>query len=186
MIWFTADNHFWHKNVIDYCNRPFETVEEMNAELVRRWNITVSKQELIYILGDFALAGVNKTRSLIEQLNGTKVLIMGNHDATNHKAKKWLEMGMDDIHECFQIEHFGFKINISHFPYRGYEIDERKFTNQLEDDGNFLLHGHVHEAWKVRNKMINVGVDQWNYAPVSLPEILKEIQTINWEEVLDE
>ena len=95
-------------------------------------------------------------------------------------------MGMDAVATNAEFNDFDMQINLSHFPYKGHEIDDRFLEGQLEDDGNFLLHGHVHSEWKTRNKMINVGVDQWNYAPVSYPELLKEIQRINWGELLIE
>jgi calcineurin-like phosphoesterase family protein len=86
------------------------------------------------------------------------------------------------IYDTMSLDIFGNKVLLNHFPYKGYEIDEREFSWQLEDKGKFLIHGHVHTAWKVKNRMINVGCDVWNYKPVAYPEIVKTIQGIRWAE----
>lgn len=79
--WIVADLHFNHKNILAYENRPFASVEEMNEQIIRRWNNKVSKEDTVYILGDFTLS---RRMDVIEQfcraLNGNKVLVMGNHD----------------------------------------------------------------------------------------------------------
>lgn len=80
-IFFTSDNHFGHERVIRFDNRPFATVEEMDAEMIRRWNAKVGKGDLVYVLGDM----IWKTRNddapgLIKSLNGQIILIKGNHD----------------------------------------------------------------------------------------------------------
>ena len=87
-VFFTGDLHFGHENVLAFDHRPFETVEEMDAELIRRWNHKVGKGDLVYVLGDF----IWKTRnddapSLVKSLNGQIILIKGNHDRFLHNAK---------------------------------------------------------------------------------------------------
>lgn len=87
-IFFTSDLHFGHENVIGFDNRPFSSVEEMDAELIKRWNEKVSAGDLVYVLGDF----IWKTRNndapaLLNSLNGQKYLIKGNHDRFLHNAK---------------------------------------------------------------------------------------------------
>ena len=53
-IFFTSDTHFWHVNIIKYCNRPFETIEEMNETIIEKWNSKISKDDIVFNLGDFA------------------------------------------------------------------------------------------------------------------------------------
>ena len=89
-----------------------------------------------------------------------------------------LEIGFKvaEYHMLYQMPN-GIECNISHYPYRGKEDDrhkQRKFENEIDDDGKVLLHGHVHTAWKVRGRMINVGVDVWGYAPVPV-EIISDL-----------
>ncbi len=79
-IFITADHHFHHKNIIEYCNRPFKTVEEMDKVMVEKWNKKVGKDDLVIHLGDFALGTKEKVKETREKLNGTIILIKGNHD----------------------------------------------------------------------------------------------------------
>ncbi len=80
MIYFVSDTHFNHKNIIDYCNRPFNSVDEMNNVLIQNWNATVSNNDIIYHLGDFALGRKDTIMEITSNLNGKKYLIRGNHD----------------------------------------------------------------------------------------------------------
>ena len=89
--YFTSDLHFGHENVIRFDNRPFETVDEMDAELIRKWNAKVDRDDLVYVLGDMIWKTKNGTaEDLIHNLNGQIILIRGNHDRflSNAKAQK--------------------------------------------------------------------------------------------------
>ena len=87
-VFFTSDLHFGHANVIEFDNRPFATVEEMDSELIRRWNEKVGKGDLIYVLGDMIWKTRNgDAKNLIRSLNGQIILIKGNHDRFLHNAK---------------------------------------------------------------------------------------------------
>jgi len=77
---FIADTHFGHDNILEYENRPFRSVEEMDAKLISNWNKTVKKKDMIFILGDFAFASKDRIKELVRILNGTKIIILGNHD----------------------------------------------------------------------------------------------------------
>ena len=79
-IFITSDNHFNHKNIIKYCDRPFDSVEEMNEAMIERWNETVSKDDVVLHLGDFCKGNVWMIKQIRERLNGTIILIIGNHD----------------------------------------------------------------------------------------------------------
>lgn len=161
--WLTADPHYFHKNVIGFCERPFVDVEHMNHELIRRYNAEVGEYDTVYFLGDVIFGGVAKATEILSELRGTKHLIIGNHDVQN-KAARWLKLGFATVEESGELE--GFKL--SHYPYLSEQPDARTFEAQLKDEGGWLLHGHVHNFWKQRKRMINVGVDVWNYAPVNL------------------
>lgn len=174
MKWFTSDTHFGHKGVIEYCARPFASVPEMDAELIRRWNVLVKPEDTVYHMGDFAFCGAIRTTEILKQLNGKKILVRGNHD--HWKSEKYMRLGFEEVLKSWSV-YFGDElVRMSHFPYKGEEADERTFTDSLVDDGKWLLHGHVHTTWKTNKRMINVGVDRWDFAPVSEKEILDLIQ----------
>lgn len=78
-IWFTSDLHFGHANILKFCNRPWETTDEMNADLIKNWNSVVKPDDLVFDLGDFAFASNSKWKDLLSQLNGHHYLILGNH-----------------------------------------------------------------------------------------------------------
>ena len=187
VIFFSADHHFCHLNIIRYCQRPFQTVEEMNEEMVRRWNTVVMPEDTVFYLGDFSLAksavGLFATR-----LNGEKYLIMGNHDACHpcHKKKAlpaqqvYLDAGFKSLELERTLEIADRQVLLNHMPYLSgeesseYKIRHKDFRPAERDQ--WLLHGHIHEKWKSKEKMINVGVDVWDFFPVPITEIEKMIR----------
>jgi calcineurin-like phosphoesterase family protein len=202
-IWFTSDPHFFHANVIKYCDRPYASVEEMNEALIANWNSVVKPEDTIYCLGDFSLA-YRPVELFTRRLNGIKVLIPGNHDfchSYNKKSRnpenrsKWISKYEDEgwavLPEHVSMEIAGTIVNLAHMPYssvddvRENELTETR-TDKYEkyrpkDDGHWLLCGHVHEKWRFRKKMINVGVDVWNYTPVNM-DVIADIITRNFKE----
>jgi calcineurin-like phosphoesterase family protein len=191
-IWFTADTHYYHTNVIRFCARPFSSVEEMNEAMVARWNEVVRPEDTVYHLGDFSMAA-RPVEVFSPRLMGKKHLIPGNHDfchsvhqKSRHKENqdKWIKYyethGWIVLPEHYsELGMFGMNFNMSHMPYRGDNSTVDRYTDKRPvDDGKWLLHGHVHEKWRVKQKMINVGVDVWNFYPVHLDEIRKIIYDI--------
>jgi calcineurin-like phosphoesterase family protein len=177
MIYFTSDPHYWHTNIIKMCDRPFASVEEMNEALIANWNAVVGDADTVYVLGDFAFAGTTKIVPILSRLKGRKYLIKGNHD-WRYKDDRWIEFGFFAAFPSLTMYNMdvpGGIIKLSHFPYVGGgdhgEYKERYVEHRLHDEGAWLLHGHVHSAWKQNGRMINVGVDQWSMRPVSLSEI---------------
>ncbi len=96
MIYLISDTHFNHKNIIGYENRPFDSVEEMNQQLIANWNKMISNKDTIYHLGDFASGNYDEVKTIADQLNGYKILIKGNHDR-NHSKSWWHRIGFDDV-----------------------------------------------------------------------------------------
>lgn len=176
-VWFTADLHLGHANIIRYCNRPFTDVAKMNDALVGGWNEVVAPTDTVWVLGDVALGPIEQSLALVERLAGRKLLVAGNHDRcwTGHgrRAQGWTERyrdaGFDEIHQDeVTLEVGGHRVNACHFPYRGdSHDDDRYLEHRPVDHGAWLLHGHVHDRWRQWGRMINVGVDVWSYRPVS-------------------
>lgn len=188
MRYFTSDTHFGHTNIIKYCNRPFMDAGEMDREIIRIWNETVKPEDTIYHLGDVAFTSPERAKHILSCLNGHKVLILGNHDRSGPKMKDW---GFNEVYQSYQLLLGNttdglVMFNMSHYPYRGTadEHHRSKFDNKnLKDEGMHLLCGHVHDAWKTKpgqfkNHMINVGMDQWNFKPVSEDEVLAYLKTL--------
>lgn len=146
--WLTADHHFRHFNIIEYTKRPFKSLEDMDGELIRRWNERVKEEDRVLYLGDFAFGDPEE---YIEQLNGDIVFLKGSHDRE-----------IKTILRSCVIKYGGVDFHCSHVP-------ESKFK--------FNLCGHVHEKWKIKRAgpkvIVNVGVDQWDFYPIDIEEILK-------------
>ncbi len=181
-VFFTSDLHFGHENVLRFDKRPFASVEEMDAELIRRWNAKVGKGDLVYVLGDMIWKSrKGEAEQLIRSLNGQIILIKGNHDRFLHNAKaKAALAGVKDYDDiCVTLED-GAKRRciLSHFFIPMYNGHRHQAIH---------LHGHSHKTEEsvmeymisaflngagYKNEIYNVGCMYWNYEPVTLDEIL--------------
>lgn len=85
MIYFTSDQHFGHSNILKHTGRPFSSIEEMDAALIRNWNAKVHRNDIVYILGDLFFRNSTPAEEYLHQLKGVKHLIIGNHD------KDWMK-----------------------------------------------------------------------------------------------
>lgn len=174
---FTADLHLGHANIIIYTQRPFRTVEEMDAALVDAWNAVVDDDDEVWVLGDVALGTIAESLALVGRLQGTKILVPGNHDrcweGNGRRAAQWAqryrEAGFADIRAAPQgLTVKGTTVLLDHFPYRGDSTGTDRYTTYRPvDKGEWLLHGHVHASWRQVDKMVNVGVDAWAGRPVA-------------------
>jgi calcineurin-like phosphoesterase family protein len=172
-LWFTSDQHFGHGKVSELCARPFSSVEEMNEVLVHRFNECVKPADTTYHLGDFSFLKVPISQKLLAQLNGEHILILGNHDRS---MKSMLSIGFTQVHYNLTRSIQGVDVFMRHVPPASLRsCDARDFKPKfMVEPGphDLFLCGHVHEKWRRRGNVVNVGVDQWDYAPVSLDEIL--------------
>lgn len=173
----TADTHFGHGNIIEYCDRPFKNADDMNEKLITNWNMRVKTEDTVFIIGDFCFradktvvekvgAGKEKASFWMDRLNGSKILVKGNHD-NNNSAKT--------IIECIHITFANRRINLCHKP------------EHVNYDFPINFVGHVHNAWKIQKRstpgaygpketiLFNVGVDVNRYMPITIDEALGEI-----------
>lgn len=176
-VFFTSDTHFYHINILKFCNRPFADVNEMNDVLIKNWNEVVGPNDIVFHLGDFAFCGSNECKNLVEKLNGRKYLIVGNHDWKT--IKQGYADKFDDIQQQMTIKVDGQGIYLNHYPFLCY-------AGPYNKDKVWQLFGHVHSnpnfntgLDKPRLSMLfptqyDVGVDNNNYRPVSFAEV-KEI-----------
>ena len=179
-IWFTSDQHFGHANIIKFCNRPFDSVEEMNQAIIDNWNSCVGENDMVFTLGDFAwLADAKKIADLISKLNGKIYMVMGNHDSEDtFKTIKCdrLTILSDVTHLYIRLKNDKrpIEIHLSHYPLMTWSGRHRKSYN---------FHGHVHSKlegdsgfdanlpyWK--GHQIDVGVDRFDYKPIDLQSLL--------------
>lgn len=182
MLFFSSDQHFGHANIIKYCERPFADVPEMNKALIDRWNDTVRHGDTVFVLGDWSMKKDLSLIGIAKQLHGHKLLMPGNHDQcfpVRSKHQEWrkiyMENGFEYVFDVFSLKFpiFGRTFNISHFPYtEDHTSDARYADYRPVDDGSWLICGHIHEKWKVKDRQINVGVDQWDFKPVSEDELV--------------
>jgi calcineurin-like phosphoesterase family protein len=186
-VFFTADNHFKHDNIIKFTERPFANVDEMNQTLIQNWNRAVSDDCIVFHLGDFTLHDTQVADRIFRQLNGT-VCILGIHW---HHDKRWIGNGPYETSSGFPVEilppevvltfgggKFPKKIHLSHYPLAEWESKHYQAWH---------LHGHSHGNYKGDNHLTgdfcwDVGVDGigMKYTPVSFGAILEWAYECNW------
>lgn len=180
--WFYSDPHFGHAKIIEYEHRIFPDVEMMNLNMLALYNQRVQPGQVCLFMGDVFLMPFEAAREIMEQLNGTKLLLMGNHD----KSAKWMaELGFIVLEGEVILSIAGRKVRVSHYPYwtgpedrhgRGRwltegQVEEAKKRHPVRRPGEVLLHGHIHGRTRRRDNAINLSADAWGYAPVSWGQV---------------
>lgn len=163
MIYFTSDTHYFHRNIIEFCNRPFSDLDHMHEMLILGWNRVVQPDDTVYHLGDVAFQVSMKfpqILNILERLNGKKILVAGNHD------KQFLRK-MDEMLHIWDNVHtepvFLDSMLLAHHP---------TYDRAHLMDGGVVLHGHEHSEKNIRPyRMYDVGVDANSYTPISLNSI---------------
>lgn len=168
MIWFTSDTHFGHKNIIQFCNRPWPNVKEMNAGLIYNWNRLVSEDDTVYHLGDLSFVNQEHTDHFLRRLNGTIILVKGNHD------RNWTSPRISKIVQEAHLELEGQWVHLSHKPKSEWPGDS---------EGVWHLHGHLHGNPYHRDSptpthyhRLDVGVDCWGWKPISMETIRRRFE----------
>lgn len=179
----TSDWHFGHVNIMAYCPararylglQDGATVTDMNEALVRLWNNQVDDDDTIVVVGDMCMGKVAETLEYVKRLKGQKHLVLGNHDRPHpimykgaEKHAEWVrlytEAGFLSMsHEQYTAFFDGVEAEVNHFPYEGDHSEEERYIEYRPDDhGLPLVHGHVHDLWKVNGRQYNVGIDAWD------------------------
>jgi len=179
MDYFSSDHHFKHKNVIKYANRPFTHLDPMHSAMISRHNSVVGPEDTWHCVGDFAFASIDEQKIFLSKLNGKKkILYLGNHD---RKPNVMRSIGFDEVYDSpVDWEYNGIKFRISHYPFGPEDhegITPRYMDRRPPVEGcDWLICGHVHEKWMMLRNMINVGVDVFDFYPVSIDKLIQLIK----------
>lgn len=197
--YFTADPHFGHTNIIRYSQRPFSDAQEMDEVIIARWNQTVSPDDEVWVLGDYAMGDRHRGLDYLARMNGTKHLVIGNHDRCSPTekdghlyVKEYLEAGFTSVVSQAEVslpalheKGRNLKVLLSHYPYAGdsHTEKDRYAKFRYRDLGQPLVCGHVHTDWKAKlspagTPQLNVGVDQWDFTPVSALEVHRALRAL--------
>lgn len=169
-----ADTHFGHENVIRYDRRPFGSIDDMNREIVKRWNDTVSSEDNVYVLGDFALKN-SVGLDIISNLKGRKFLVEGNHDRLSDELK----MKFDWVRDIAVVNDNGVKVVLCHYPmahwihqYRG-AVHLYGHVHVTKDYDVFKRYGEMCHNMEIPFECYNVGcmMEYMDYTPRTLEHI---------------
>ena len=174
--WVTSDLHLGHANILEYCNRPFSNIEEHDDALIANWNSRIKPDDIVFVIGDFALVDGRRAENYLRRLNGKELhLIKGNHD----KIKpEWSgPEGFSTIQDVFLFKHLGKKaedwIWMSHYAHARWPHAHH---------GALHIFGHSHGGFKGLGRSMDVGVDTNNYFPYHIDEIRKKLNKLEMVE----
>ena len=203
-IFYTSDLHLGHGRIDMYCNRGFAAkaaeagnpdllVPMMNAGIAEAWNALVTPEDTVWVLGDVAMGKLDEALPWVSKLNGTKHLVVGNHDRPFRHTRKarnnpdrvtsaterYLEAGFTTVQDQVLNHAVGtFLVDLNHFPYVGDSEDVDRFPSARPHfHGRPLLCGHMHDLYQVEMyrgvPQINVGIDAWGGAPIPESQVLE-------------
>lgn len=171
-IYTLSDNHWLHTNIIKYCNRPFQSVEEQDEKMLTLWNATIRPQDMVIHLGDiiFTAGSSEKVKEVLSKLNGRKILVNGNHDK---KSYNWyMTNGFDFVCDRFSWDFNRKRILFVHNPAHVSQDELLKY--------NFVICGHSHNNVPFVTHdgtctFVNVSVEHLDYKPMSLIPLLNRL-----------
>jgi calcineurin-like phosphoesterase family protein len=189
-IFFSADWHIGHENSIKFDNRPFRDLDHMHSELIKNFNKQVPVDGLTYFLGDIATHSAELTKQVIEQLNGTKIIVVGNHDK---KYESLYNAGFAAVMHNATVFIQNERVTMSHCPLTGafredttdmkgstpgenWHGETRNKRFSVPDEGQFHLHGHIHspnggKSTKILNRQFDCGLPANAYRPVHISHV---------------
>lgn len=191
-VFFTSDWHIGHAKSIEYDKRPFTDLFHMHRVLINNFNACVPVDGITYFLGDIGVSNSEVTKEVISKLNGTKILIEGNHDIGRNAM---YACGFDVVLNNATLTIANEKVTMSHYPLKGLWREDTygmkgaahgenwhgesrmRYQHYLvENKDQFHLHGHIHspnggKSEKILDKQYDVGVPSNGYRPVSISQI---------------
>lgn len=171
MTFFTSDLHLGHANIIRHCDRPFESVDEMDEVILQRWNAKVKPNDTVYILGDLMFRNKRAPEEYLTQMPGKKHFIVGNHDKAWMK-KADLGQWIESVDMMLFTSDGQRKLTMCHYPMMSWPFSNHE---------GWMIYGHIHENtdmdyWPLidrYDRMLNAGVDINGFAPVTFEEMLE-------------
>lgn len=199
-IYFISDTHFGHSNIIKYCDRPYKTVEEMNIDIIQKWNSIVGKDDTVWHVGDFAFFRKNETdkiKKIITKLNGNINLLLGNHDRhISSDIQFWLDLGFKKVWNSPFL--FMNDYILSHEPIVTKNGVDLTYHPKLKN-----IHGHIHNSFEKYQKLsiedqkktdlqhsefghipditkrsFNVSIEVIDYKPIAFETILDKMKNV--------
>lgn len=169
--WIASDLHFSHKNALRYfpARHQFANIQQMNSEIISRWNSVVQPGDSVYLLGDVAFCDANTAVELLEQLNGNKILVAGNHDTRLLQSPKFHSV-FESVHQYLTVHHAGCQVVMFHFPLHEWD---RMYH------GSIHLHGHTHGIpTGVTGRIFDVSIDGNGCCPYDMDELVSLLQLV--------
>lgn len=197
-LWFTSDTHLHHANIIGFCNRPFNNIAHMDRTIIDNWNSVVQPDDIVVHGGDFCWGDTKMWLYFLDQLQGIKILVRGNHDKDGTYPKTKFQM----IYEILNIlvadpeTKEGQRITVCHYPmlswyqsHRGaWQLFGHWHNSKIkapDEKGNNLLSANVEVVDYVKEEHIymertrptqyDIGVDGNNFTPISYNQVKKII-----------
>lgn len=177
LVFFTSDTHFNHEKIISFCDRPFESAEDMNEVLINNWNSVIPEDGYVFHLGDFAWG--HHIKNIIYELNGNIILIKGNHDEQN--LKKGMYKYFYEIYDQLHLQIGNTSLYLNHYPFLTYGGIYKEKNPVIQ------CFGHIHMS-KYKNKGLDtnrydfllpsqydVGVDLNDFKPISFYDLKKKV-----------
>lgn len=164
-IWFTSDTHFGHSGARTFYRRPFASNAEMDRRMIDRWNSAIEPDDEVWHLGDFAVRQPSeRVASLLRELHGRKHLVIGNNDDAAVSGCA----GWNTVQSYAELTVDGTPLVLCHYPFR---------TWRDMSKGSVNLHGHSHGRLKPLPRQFDVGVDVWDFQPVTLDQVVRPVRT---------
>jgi len=164
-VYFISDTHFGHGWALRFRARPFPSLDAMDEAMVERWNETVGPDDTIWHLGDFAQGrGAGFAARILSRLNGRKHLILGNNDDAETAALP----GWSSVGHYAEITVEGVWLVLCHYPFRTWNGMYKGAIN---------LHGHSHGRLAPMPRQLDVGVDVWDFRPITVERIVEATKT---------
>lgn len=175
-VWFTADLHLQHYNIIKYTNRPFKNVSEMSDTLAYNWDSVVKTDDSIYILGDISFSD-KVSAEWLSKRPGRKFICWGNHDPKSEQQRNYICRigGIVKSGDILETRINNISVIVCHYPLLRWNKGHH---------GSWMCHGHTHAGCKYPEngwRIQDVGVDvEWDghskYFPVSDIELTKRFE----------
>lgn len=172
-LYITADQHFYHNNIIKYCNRPFQSFEDMNKTIIENYNKIITDDDIVIHLGDLSATvkpHLEEFSKILQSLNGQKILLRGNHD--HQPDQFYLDNGFEVVGDHMIINEFFFSHYPLYEPSKYCTPPEQRLINLYKNSNcTKIVHGHTHNnvtTWDDNKYRINGCIEMTNYMPLKI------------------